>query len=598
MANRISKHVGSLLVAQQYLDEGNEAFLDELCRVADTDALGNFARKLFDDRRSHARTAMLRYIDVGMSQYRHESLYKRLFKFAEAAGDDEAMARFLVALDRSVRRVVKTRRVWDWVNRQLEEETFIATRDQEMPRKEADRAAKLHNRKSPPTADWRLFSAPTRQYLRRRAWRYFRNLSKSDAARYREAISIALVLYEDSDTADGLALMDNWGLVHALFHGSDQIVSRPKGWGLSATGSLELLKPDPVAADAWTSNAEALLNLVSDANSRTVRVWSVQWLQTHHAQALADLDLPRLLSWLNSSDDEIAMLAARLLSGDTPARRTEASTFSPKQWMEILRQANPSVLTIVCEAVRKCADFGLWTTEQLFELAHRRPDPVARLAHDLLVHRDVASMDQAEAWLQLCDASCSSLRSELAKLGLLKVSQSPFFDPLMITTLLDSTDSLVRQTGIEFLTHDSRTQKCVGLWQRALESPHDDVQIEIASLLHRQSMGWDKPQIVSDGQLDSTSIIRLWATVLLNTRRGGRVKRQVIDHLADRLGRHPNQSATLLPMLGVTLRSVRATEFRAAMAAVVRLAQSQPRLESEIYQQIPELHFQTLSSIP
>jgi hypothetical protein len=157
---------------------------------------------------------------------------------------------------------------------------------------------------------------------------------------------------------------------------------------------------------------------------------------------------------------------------------------------------------------------------------------------------------------------------------------------------------LVRQTGIEFLTHDSRTQKCVGLWQRALESPHDDVQIEIASLLHRQSMGWDKPQIVSDGQLDSTSIIRLWATVLLNTRRGGRVKRQVIDHLADRLGRHPNQSATLLPMLGVTLRSVRATEFRAAMAAVVRLAESHPELESEIYQQIPELRFQTLSSIP
>jgi hypothetical protein len=598
MTNRLSKNSGSLLVAQQYLDDGNEGFLDELCRVEDAAGLGSFARKFFDDRRSHARAALLQYIDIGMSQYRHEALYKRLFKFAEAAGDDEAMARFMVALDRSIRRVIRTRRRWDWNSRLLEEETVIADRDQAMPRKDQDRQAKLRNRKSTPQTDWRLFSGPTRQYLRRRAWRYFRNLAKSDVARYRNAIAFALVRYEDSDIADGLALLDNWGLVHALFHSSDQIISRAKGWELAGSGSLEKLTPAPMAPDAWTSDAQTLLNLVSGARSRTVRMWAIQILQTHHADALANLALPRLLDWLRSSDDEIAMLAANALDSDAASRRTEASAFAPDQWMMILDEANPAVLTILCAAAVKHADFSHWSTEQLFELAFRQPAPVARLAHDQLVGRDVDSSEQAQQWLQLSDSLCNSMRTELATLGLSKVSQSQYFDPLMVISLVDSNDESVRLAGLNFLTVDQRTRNHVGLWQRVLENPHDDVQLEISSLLHQQSLGWDKPDVLSDGQLDLLAIRRLWATVLLNTRRGGRVKWRVIDHVAERLDRHPDQSDTLLPMLRTAMRSIRATEFRAAIAAVARLAESHPELESEILKQIPELGFHTTSSIP
>jgi len=598
MFNRLSKNSGSLLVAQQYLDDSNEAFLDELCRVDDAAGLGSFARKFIDDRRSHARSALLQYIELGMSQYRHEALYKRLFKFAEAAGDDEAMARFLVALDRSIRRVVRTRQRWDWTSRQAYEETTIVDRDQTMPRKEQDRQAKIRSRKSPPQAQWRLFSGPTRQYLRRRAWRYFRNLAKTDAARYRRSIAIALVRYEDSDTADGLALLDNWGLVHALFHGSDQIISRAKGWQLADGGSLEKLTPTPMTPDAWTADAQTLLELVSEARSRTVRMWAIQILRTHHADAMANLALPRLLAWLRSTDEEIATLAANALNSDAPGRRTEASAFASDQWMMILDEANPAVLSILCSAAIKHAEFSHWSTEQLFELAHRRPDPVAPDLHDQLTGRDVTSGEQSQRWLQLGESACLSMRTDLAKLGLTKVSQSQYFDPLMVIALIDSNDESVRRAGLDFLIVDQRTRNHVGLWQRVLENPHDDVQLEISSLLHHQSLGWDKPDVVSDGQLDSLAIRRLWATVLLNTRRGGRVKWRVIDHVAERLSRHPDQSAVLLPMLGTAMRSIRTTEFRAAIAAVARLADSHPELESEILKQIPELGFHTTSSIP
>ena len=50
----------------------------------------------------------------------------------------------------------------------------------------------------------------TRNYLRRRAWRYFRNLAATAPERYVPAARIALRLYEDDDVADGLELLDNW----------------------------------------------------------------------------------------------------------------------------------------------------------------------------------------------------------------------------------------------------------------------------------------------------------------------------------------------------------------------------------------------------
>ena len=92
----------------------------------------------------------------------------------------------------------------------------------------------------------RLFSVATRQYLRRRAWRYFRRLGKHDPERYVAAVSRALVRYTDDDVADGLALIDNWGLIHVLFHRSPVLVARPAGWVPAEGRTLAELSPAPI----------------------------------------------------------------------------------------------------------------------------------------------------------------------------------------------------------------------------------------------------------------------------------------------------------------------------------------------------------------
>src|SRR5262249_45752966 len=108
------------------------------------------------------------------------------------------------------------------------------------------------------TAGKFLFSVPTRNYLRRRAWRYFRKLGRQSPDRYIPAISVALKLYTDADVPDGLGLLDNWGLVHLLFHHSPTLDSRPAGWRIAEGGSLAKLQPDPMFRKLWLKSPEPI----------------------------------------------------------------------------------------------------------------------------------------------------------------------------------------------------------------------------------------------------------------------------------------------------------------------------------------------------
>ncbi len=246
---------GSWTLALELFTQGDSRFVDELRRVHASERLGDFAPTWIADSLPFARQALLDYLAQPLNSYRHEALVKRLFKLAEQAGDDVVIGAFLVAFDRAIRRVRKkiTRHKYEnftneaaaqaaigrWaddgflnanINRwsgniyayaSKSEEVVMMPGNTVMPR--------------PPKAQWkrneslpdyvreryekrfRLFSIPTRRYLRRRAWRYFRTIGKTDRSRYLQAALAFLPRYTDADTASDINLLDNWGLVHALF---------------------------------------------------------------------------------------------------------------------------------------------------------------------------------------------------------------------------------------------------------------------------------------------------------------------------------------------------------------------------------------------
>ena len=156
--------------------------------------IGGFVDRWKRDPRPYARTQILAYLARPLDSLGHNVVVKRLFKQAEAAGDDELMAAFLVAFDVLVRRVRKTRRRYNWQAREAwTEETLIAPRDVILPR-----AATVKHRNPRTGAEiavparlpknGRLFSYRTRHYLRRRAWRYFRRLGHQHPERYVAAL--------------------------------------------------------------------------------------------------------------------------------------------------------------------------------------------------------------------------------------------------------------------------------------------------------------------------------------------------------------------------------------------------------------------------
>jgi hypothetical protein len=117
--------IGSWLLAEQWFEQGDGAFVDEIRAIRDSKKLAAFATRWFEDRRLTARQLLIEYLNRPINAVGHEPLVKRLFKLAEKANDDELLGAFTVFFDRSVSRVLITKRRYDWRSQQVEEEDWV-----------------------------------------------------------------------------------------------------------------------------------------------------------------------------------------------------------------------------------------------------------------------------------------------------------------------------------------------------------------------------------------------------------------------------------------------------------------------------------------
>jgi hypothetical protein len=106
--------------------------------------------------------------------------------------------------------------------------------------------------------------------------------------------------------------------------------------------------------------------------------------------------------------------------------------------------------------------------------------------------------------------------------------------------------------------------------------------------LEVRSEGVDSSR-VERGDLDAGLLRVLWASVLLNVHRGHRAKPVVVRQLVRRITTRPDELPRLLPLLAVALRSVRGPEWRAGLAAVVRLAEGDASTAGLVREAFPEL---------
>ncbi|MFW5740282.1 MAG: hypothetical protein ACOC1F_07945, partial [Myxococcota bacterium] len=176
----------STLLIDEHFANGDDRFLDELLASRADRKLHAFASRWYGDDRPWAREMLLRYIDDGCDREGHRGLVKQLFKRAEAESDDLLMAHFLVAFDRLIEHKVRTFHRWDWETRESYQE-FRRVRTTHAPRRQPRKRRIKHGQ----------FSIYTRQYLQRRALRYFRHMGYRDLPRFAKSVRAALLLYED-----------------------------------------------------------------------------------------------------------------------------------------------------------------------------------------------------------------------------------------------------------------------------------------------------------------------------------------------------------------------------------------------------------------
>lgn len=549
---------GSSLLLDEFFDAGDERFLGELFRSKAEKKLGAFAQTWYRDARPFARAALLRYIDDGCDRAHHRALVKHLFKLAEGAGDDEAMGHFMVAFDRFMRRRLKEVTRYDWSTREII--TFKALRaDPSLPR---DRyAAEYQSR----------FSRVTRMYLARRAWRYFRYLGYREPQRYARAMRATLPLYADANLQTAAQLLDAWGLMHALYWASPVIQRKPRGIFVAPGRTLAELQPAPFNAEVW-KDFDGLLEMLEASRSRTVRTWALQWTREHFAEELRRLPLERMLRFVRSPHDELQLLGVEML------RSAEGLQTMPlDQWLELLRIDNLEVVALIAELMTKHVAPDRLTREQLVALAIDRAAPVAELGFGWLEARPVRNADELQLAMRLANAQAPVVRERAAK-WLLGLAQSPFFDAAHVRELLDSRFEDVRAAAIQFVLNDARFSVDERVWQSLAESPYDDMRASL--ITHLEAV---------EAKLERSSIRHVWATSLLAIHRGGRVKKQVIAQIAGRIAATPSEGEELLPLLAISLRSVRPPERRAALGALAQAAYRTPALRQAIARTMPEL---------
>jgi hypothetical protein len=378
-----------------------------------------------------------------------------------------------------------------------------------------------------------------------------------------------------------VALLDNWGLIHILFHTSAVLWPRTSGWTLRPGQALSALAPAPAFPELWRQKPSAILELLRGARCRPVRQWALFYLR-QDPTLLDRADVEVLLELLQSTEPEIVGLAARALEN-----RPGLDSISPERWLRLLETAPPLSLDAVCSLVRARLQSARLTVEQLVGLACRRPLPVARLGFGWLQERALGAGD----WLalaRLTDAEAEALRPELVRWARSVLSRAAEFQTSWALEYLDSRHDDVRAEGWAWLVEDARVHDDVQLWQRLFESPYDDLRMKLIAYLENR-YARRTPALPREVALDPDHVRLLWATMLLNIRRGNRTKPVVVGQIVRRLTERPQDAAALLPILKVALRSIRGPEWRAGLAGVVQLIDRQPALAKTMGESIPEL---------
>lgn len=564
------------IVVEDLFETESPRFLAEILRFDEEPRLARFADKWRADERPWARQQLLAYVDDGCDRHGHRGLVKHLLRGAEAAGDDELMAHLMVAFDRLIVRVfgdTKRPATMGTPTRRARPAGFVVLSD---PSVRSEATSRVDPAKKKKAGRPERFSRATRRYLMRRAWRYFRVLGHRDPKRYGTAIRAALALYEDVHLSTPLRFLDAWGLLNALYHGSDVLRFEARGVEVELGRTLGELTPSPRFPDAWSGVFDELVPMLVTARCRPVRRAVATLLDERYARELAGLGVRKLAVLLESEHEEAQSLGVRLL-----ATAKGGASLAVDDWLRLLATDSAEVVGAVVTAMRAHLDPKALGIAQLVELAMARVNSVAALAADWIEHRGALSRADLGALLRLKDAPIREVRRRaLARVA--AALEGGDGDAEWVRDLVDAREVDARRVGLALLERHARYRDAPTTFLALVESPYGDVQ----AFAVREAEGW------LARAAPEPSLRALWATLVLSVHRGSRAKltalRQIVEALA-RPSADAAKTADLAALLAIALRSVRGPEKVAALSALAAASVRSATARQAIARAAPEL---------
>ncbi|MCX7397047.1 MAG: hypothetical protein NT138_05135 [Planctomycetales bacterium] len=579
----------SKLLLDECFAAADDRFLSEWIKFRSPEILGACLQQWLADTRPWARQQLVNYLAMDLNFPGHELFVKRAYRHFESVRDHEILAHFLVAFDRLVRRTRIAVPRWDRSTRELIQDEHLFARPNKTVIPETERTGTYgtgKHQRAFPLPDIRnkpknrLFRHRTRNFLRRRVWRYFRWLSYKNPTEYLASISRALSVYTDAEFKQGENIIDNWSLMHACYFHSDLLTFTAAHTNLAPGQSLATLSAAPYRPEVWQTaeGATHLINLVRDAQSSLVRLWAMELLQRDHRQAISQIDMKILVSLLRHSDARVQEFASQLFRDHQGLASMTVST-----WLEVLQQSDRSLLPVICEAMTKHVAGARLENSQLLLLATAEPVPVAALGLHMLQERHQQRRLSPTELVQLSRAQCAATAEEMTAWALRQLNSDENYSVDSVVEFFDGLLESMRGAAMTWLEDSSsHGHDDAVLWSRLIETPFDDVRLRLVDCLQRRTTLLNT---------DVNSLNHLWCSVLLGVHRGGRAKLKAMQQIQAAILRDSRQATKLLPVLSVAARSLRAPERRGAIAALASLKRGNPELEAAIRLHLPELQW-------
>jgi hypothetical protein len=553
----------SMLLLDEYFEQGDSRFLPELlaCQVDQKGKI--FSKKWYQDARPFSREMLFQYIDDGCDRPHHRLLVKRLFKLAEAAKDSALMGRFLVAFDRLNKRQLEERIEYsngkEKKTKRLTQVRHPQIQEQFLTKKESKQALRFTHR--------------TRLYLQRRAWRYFRFLGFREPAVYWQEIKKVLVQYRDEHLTKPEQLLDSWGLLHALYHRSPVLCRAPRGVTLQKKKALAELSPAPFCPEVWQGKLSEIFDLLLACPGRTVRFFVRALLVRDYKKKLKDLGVFQIKRLLMSQHEDVQEWGALLLRDSNGLE-----LFGVDDWLSLLQIPNANIAPVIAELAEQYLKEKELILSQCVAVAKAKIAKVAKLGLSWCLQKTVESEHDFMLLLQLGNAEVISVREEAVGYLLGEIASAPSARAEHLRELIDAKHQDTRAQALAMMQSDTRFRDSLALWGALSESPYADVRGHLLTHLKERAATF------SPGTLRA-----IWASALLAISTGSRTKQAVLKQLAERLIQKPAEAEEICSLLSIALRSVRATERRGALAALVRAVWQIPALRQVIEQKLPEL---------